>query len=313
MAEPEWHSYRCSVPAAGKKNWHKGDCSILDKVYHIAHVPDACRILEDGEIKARLIGDESRLRKTRTSVSWVSANSWAYGSIYGNVQFEFRWQDLIKDKRAYWVEAMTGYKPTAYRYLITDRNLDESKHVQHYDPEVDKGPLRLRSGTWYCNVENLTSEFMLDMNIPLSKCCSVQFVRHHPSICRLHGSSCRDRTLSPDSAGAQVLAYVIGRRLGRTRHCFLRQSADGTKKPGFTIRDGLQHLFEDLNDGVSGVINSSERSRKVLRGALLLYGAGQEDDARDLATVLGSPTVLKKGLEHLARQYLRLDEFTLAD
>jgi hypothetical protein len=40
----------------------------------VAHVADACRIIDDGRVKAGLIGDESRLRRSRTSVCWLSAN-----------------------------------------------------------------------------------------------------------------------------------------------------------------------------------------------------------------------------------------------
>jgi hypothetical protein len=65
------------------------------------NVPDACRIIEDGQIKAGLIGDESRLRRTRTSVCWLSANYWQPGSIYGTVQFTFRWDDIIRGRDVY--------------------------------------------------------------------------------------------------------------------------------------------------------------------------------------------------------------------
>jgi hypothetical protein len=310
--ESEWWPYRCGIPALGQKGWTKHDCSKLDDVYHVAHVSDACRILEDREIKARLIGDESRLKKTRTSVSWVSANTWAYGSIYGNVQFALHWQDLVKDRRIYWVEAMPGYSPSAYRFLITDRDLDSSKYVQQYDPEHDKGPLRLRDGVWYCNL-NRTSEFMLDRNVSLSLCHGVQFINHHPDVCPVHGSSCKDRKRAADSTGAQVLAFVLGRRLQNVVHCFLRTNQHEKVKLGFTVREALEHLFDDLKTGdPNGIIKSAERSQTLLRGAFLLYGSGQSDDARDLADMLSS-SALKKNFEIMVREYLKLDDFSLID
>jgi hypothetical protein len=66
----------------------------LDMVRHIVHVPDARRIIEDRKIKAGLVYDESRLNQSRVSVTWVSANDWVYGSIYGTVEFQFNWTPL---------------------------------------------------------------------------------------------------------------------------------------------------------------------------------------------------------------------------
>src|SRR5690348_7334233 len=93
-ARPEWHPYRV-IFRPPRRRWVDADCQQLETVFHVAHVPDACRILEDRKIKAGLIGDESRLKETRTTVAWLSANSWSNGSIYGNVQFTFSWNELI--------------------------------------------------------------------------------------------------------------------------------------------------------------------------------------------------------------------------
>ena len=54
------------------------------------------------------------------------------------------WNDPIKDRRVYWVEAMSGYSLQAHRFLITDRDLEDLKYVQSYNPENDDGPLQLR-------------------------------------------------------------------------------------------------------------------------------------------------------------------------
>jgi hypothetical protein len=70
--------------------------------------------------------DESKLKKSRICVTWLSANTWATGSIYGNVQFAFHWRNQIRRRRCYWVEPMTAYTPKAYRILLTDRDLSQS-------------------------------------------------------------------------------------------------------------------------------------------------------------------------------------------
>jgi hypothetical protein len=91
----EWARYACRIPARGDRRFDRRVvCATLTEVYHVAHVPDACRIIEDGRIKAGLIGDESRLGRTRTSVCWLSANYWHPGSIYGTNGFPASRQGL---------------------------------------------------------------------------------------------------------------------------------------------------------------------------------------------------------------------------
>jgi hypothetical protein len=125
----EWSQYRIQIPKDSGPSSRDGQ--LLETVYHVVHVPIARRILEDGHLRAGLIYDESRLQKSRICVTWLSANTWVLGSIYGNVQFAFPWDKQIR-KRCYWVEAMTHYNPHAYRILLTDRDLSGSKHVREY-------------------------------------------------------------------------------------------------------------------------------------------------------------------------------------
>ena len=163
----EWSPYRIQIPKSAPS---ARDGQFLETVYHVVHVPTARRILEDGCLRGRLvIYDESRLQRSRICVTWLSANTWALGSIYGNVQFAFPWNDRIFKRRCYWVEVMKGYRPHAYRILLTDRDLSGSKHVLKYDPECDRGPLRLRDGNWYWN-NQFTSEFMIEDDVDLDDC-----------------------------------------------------------------------------------------------------------------------------------------------
>jgi hypothetical protein len=146
-------------------------------VRHIAHVPTARRIIEDQKINVGLIYDESRLNKSRISVTLLSANTWAFGSIYGTVEFQFDWNTLVEGTKVYWVEAMTQYTPTAYRFLLTPRDPHElgSGVVEPYDPVKDDGPLRKSGDKWYWNA-NFTSEFMVDNDLHLRKATGLNFV-----------------------------------------------------------------------------------------------------------------------------------------
>jgi hypothetical protein len=114
-AKHEWSPYRVGKPST-RANWTNVECTPFEAVYHIAHLESAFRIFEDGRIQSSLVWDESRLRDTRTCVSWVSSNLWANGSIYGNIRFDFEWNQLVAGCKFYWVEAIDSYSPPAYRY-----------------------------------------------------------------------------------------------------------------------------------------------------------------------------------------------------
>jgi hypothetical protein len=148
QSRPEWFRYQIRIPQPTQRRHQDG--IVLTEVHHVAHIPEARRILEDKRIRTGLVYDESRLNRSRTCVVWASANVWpSLGSIYGNVQFAFDWSDILGNRKVYWVEAMPGYNPDAYRLLLTDRDLDPgvARKVVAYDPSVDKGPLRERDGT----------------------------------------------------------------------------------------------------------------------------------------------------------------------
>jgi hypothetical protein len=115
----------------------------LTTVRHTTHVPIARRIIEDGKIKAGLVYDKSKLKTSRLSVSWLSANTWTLGSIYGTAEFQFDWKSLVEDQNIYWVEAMDDYNPPAYRLLLSKQHIT-SPLVKAYDPTTAKGASQAR-------------------------------------------------------------------------------------------------------------------------------------------------------------------------
>ena len=181
----------------------------MTAVRHIAHVPTAKRIIEDGQINSGLVYDQSVLNRSRISVVWLSANTWANGSMYGTVAFEFPWADIIEGQKTYWVEAIREYKPTAFRFLLSKRDVT-SRHVQLYDPRRDDGPLRFREGKWF-RAGNLTSEFMVEEDPSLDRSTALEFVNHHPRYCSLNGGNCKDvrRRISQQKSAARMLAHVL--------------------------------------------------------------------------------------------------------
>jgi len=212
MLVPEWDPYACQIPKP--VGYTAKPCSELTEVHHVVHVPAARRILEDGTIRAGLVYDESRLNRSRLCVTWLSANTWTDGSIYGTVQFTFDWGDIINGQQIYWVEAMTDYSPSAYRLLLTDRNLAKSSRVQVYDPTTDDGPLKRKGKTWYWN-RDFTSEFMVEADLSLSLCKKLSFIRHHETICRLNGPSCPEKRIDHPTTGGRIMAFTRARSSSR--------------------------------------------------------------------------------------------------
>jgi hypothetical protein len=50
----EWAPYRCEIPAP-RRAAGRSDCAVLTDVYHVAHVADARRIIEDNRLRARIV------------------------------------------------------------------------------------------------------------------------------------------------------------------------------------------------------------------------------------------------------------------
>jgi len=302
----EWTKYRLGFPSSPNGRFTEG--TVLETVHHVAHVADARRILEDGFLKAGLVHDESKLKKSRIAVTWLSANTWAHGSIYGNVQFSFSWKKQAAQKRVYWVEAMPSYQPPAYRILLSDRDL-HSKYVQPYDPSSAKGPLRKRSGIWYWNGD-YTSEFLLEGDIPLDHCTGFDFVSHHGRYCGFHGQSCGYLGSRPDKAAGRVLSALLGSKLHAIDHVLNRRSRfDSDRKLSDAVDTGIIGIMSALGSNkrqLGGVVRSAAFRKSVVRGALSLYGSGQTKAARELVALLKSRSTFEEALTEIVNEHFEI-------
>jgi len=284
----------------------------LDSVRHIVHVPAARRIIEDGRIKAGLVYDESRLNRSRISVTWVSANTWAFGSIYGTVEFQFNWKSLVEGQKIYWVEAMEKYNPTAYRFLLTEREPRElpSGAVEPYDPAKDDGPLRRSGDKWYWN-GNFTSEFMIDDDLSLRSTTGLNFVSHHSEYCRTFGNSCTERRENPtwDKTGGRILAYILAHEL-IVLNTHLKPTPENPRNQLLdTAFTGVHAaLTEDGEFGGSLIRPAS--CKKIVIGALALYGMDQVDSAADPLTLLKSADGFDTALVETIRDHFGAPEWT---
>ena len=293
---PEWEAFQ--VTRLGSKRRGSEDRAGLSTVYHIVHLPAARRILEDGRLKAGLIYDKSKLNRSRICVTWLSANTWVHGSIYGNVKFAFDWADIIEGRRIYWVEAIAHEGFDAYRFLLTKRDMSNSEDVVPYDPGNDNGPLQKLNGEWYWNA-NYTSEFMLEADIPIRKCTKLSFVEHYSDHCRTTGTSCEYQQDSPQETAARMLAFLLSSSINRKVRDLLRENRNGTKRLTRGAKMGINGICLALGfdaDSFVGRIRTVKTRQAVLLGALALYGAEQDQDARALVALLNSQDVFEKAL-----------------
>jgi hypothetical protein len=290
---PEWDRFKFEI---GKEN-----SAELKTVRHVVHVPFARRIAEDGQIKAGLVYDESRLNRSRISVAWVSANTWSLGSIYGTIEFQFAWADLIAGQNIYWVEAM-NYRPNAYRLLLSKRDIPAGP-VTPYNPAKDEGPLRLKDGNYYWNAA-YTSEFMIEDDLSLDRCTGLDFVEHHAQYCRPFGNDCEDRKKQPSTqwTGGRMLSFILGTGL----HVLDKHLKPPEAEQPFT---GLDRGYEGLKRSLpaqvtfAGPISADGDCQDVLRGSLALYGTDQVDQARKLLALISSADSFTKALRAIVRKH----------
>lgn len=289
----EWEKYKI-------EKWNERE---FDRVYHVAHLPSAKRIVEDGRIKSGLIYDQSLLNRSRISVAWLSANTWGNGSLYGTVSFAFPWSDIIKGQKIFWVEAITDYNPTAFRFLLSKRDAP-SKHVQPYDPERDDGPLRLKDGKWF-RAGNLTSEFMVEEDLSLDRSVELDFVSHHPKYCNLHGGACEE--LRRQTSRLKTAARMLAHTLAHADHSVDELWKPPGQKPVFTpLEEGHSGLLWELagpKAEFGGPLGSPESCGRAVMGALALYDNNRTSEARPLLTLLKSESHLRRALLKSIRRH----------
>jgi len=312
MSEKEWSKYKVGKKSK-RKNWTEQSCQPFSLVRHITHIKDAIRIIEDGVIRSSLVWDESKLNNTRTCVSWVSPNTWANGSIYGNISFEFLWENLIKDKFFFWVEDFKDYMPPAYRILITHNDYSNSKLVTPYPVEVRSGPIYFDGEEWYRN-GHYTGEFLIDEDLDVNSCHEIEFVDHHDRFCSKSGSTCCDLKLSKNKAGSRFLANIIGRNLTDMRDQFWDKLKT---KPQLTFQaqgaiSNFLILFQKRCSKRSTKL-SSDRKLFLARACLCALSENNTDFVDNIVSMLGTEEDVFSILKQVVEQFFSCKFQDIAD
>jgi hypothetical protein len=223
------------------------------------------------------------------------------------VRFTFDWQQIIEDRSLYWVEAME-YRNVAYRLLVTDRDMSESKRVIPFDPSKEKGPVRFKNDRWYWN-SKYTSEFMVECDLPLADAKSMSFVEHGG--CR-ESNTCAEQETAKNTAAAQTLAFLIGNGIHCVDHLFAQQryaQHGGRKLYQFSLGGALGRK----RDRFGGVLKRSKSTEDVLLGALALFGSGQHSAAREVMKTINDQDVFTEGLTTLVRRHFDIPDWQMPD
>ena len=268
-SKPEWYPYRVGIPSTNP-NWTNPDCCPLETVFHICHVGEAFRVFEDERIRSSLVWDESKLRNTRTCVSWVSPNSWIDGSIYGNIRFDFDWKRLVEGKQFYWVEAI-AYSPHAFRILISEED-HSKKGLQAYDPKERGGPLFYDGDeTWYWNGK-FSGEFLIDKDLWLKDCIKVGFEKHHPTKCRRLKSRCKERGKPDYKAGAELIARLVGHSALNPKALFLEDSKSRVHEETVEALDYLRKSLKVAKDSIGDISHDHSAALYLVTAILDRFG-----------------------------------------
>ena len=312
MSKKEWRKYKVGEKST-KSNWTEPSCQPFSVVRHIAHIKDAIRIIEDRVIRSSLVWDESKLNNTRTCVSWVSPNTWAYGSIYGNISFEYLWNDLVKGKKLYWVEAFKKYNPPAYRILITDNDYSNSKLVIPYPIGDGSGPIYFDGNEWYRN-GNYTGEFLIDQDLYVDSCYEIEFENHNRRICSKSGSGCCDIKLSKNKAGSRFLANIIGRDLKYMRDMFWDKSTKD-RKLTFQAQSAISTIFLLFQKRCSKKSTKLSLSKKHFLAKACFYALSENntDFLDSIVKMIGTEEDVFKVLKQIIEQYFKCKFHDITD
>ena len=201
QAQREWEQYPLIDPTD------------IEFVAYTAHVETALRIIEDKNIRAGLVYDDSRLKRYRTVVTWFSPNVWAPGSRYGNIAFKVPFEQLYSDfPKTYWVET-AEYAVAAPRIFFSTT---ENKRLIAYDPDSDDGPWKQSPRHGHQRNGDICLEILVEGDVKYADVTEIEFYTHHPTYCserRSKGRQCRNVGDRRAKAGGQFMCGLIGRKL----------------------------------------------------------------------------------------------------
>jgi len=281
----EWTKFKVGKPSK-RQNWTEPTCQSLHVISHVSHINSALNIFECGKIKAGLVFDESKLNKERILVVWLSPNDWhgAGGFRYGNIRFNFEWENILDSMNYYWIESI-AYGIPACRILLSPN--DYTSKFPGYDPTIGDGPWWHDEGNdlHYWNGAKCL-EIMIEKDINITDTTTIDFVDHHPNYCNIEPGNCPDRRLYRAYAGARFIAALIGRENKSNISKYFSKYPN--KIEDTILKSSLSILWRDLciTDEFTGDIRSNKDIALPLARAILNSYAAMNHEEQDLLSSL---------------------------
>lgn len=309
----EWEPYKVGPAPRGSST--RTNCRPFDHVGHVCHTDTALQIIRDGKIRAGSIRDKSLLTGTSTTVSWMSPNDWHQGSHYGNVRLWFDFKTFASRMRAYWVEVVTDYNPTACRLLLTSHRRDD---LPEYDPEVPNGPwwFDRRKNQHYFN-DKFCLEFMIEEDVDLADLHSIDFVNHHRRICAMHRKTPRNCCDLGESAGRMGAKFLICAASGAVDLSIIASKLvdpDDPDRVSIAIAHGVSYVLrrfsvEARSRDFSGTVRGSGKTAQAL-GRAMLHAAsiGQHSEMKRIAALFIDEEAATRAAANVIAETLQFDD-----
>lgn len=178
-------------------------CMPFNRVLHVVHVDELSQTsaaLNSGPLHdAGSPSDVSGLAR-------LVPDTWTCGYFSGNVALEYDWVQLIRDFRFYWLDT-EPQTPELCRILVTKRCREG---LLEYNPSVDSGPWRKSESGAHTWNSRFGLEFLFEGELPVSSITRFFCVKHDVRRCSGRGIHCTDLGVGSRTAGALLLATLLG-------------------------------------------------------------------------------------------------------
>ena len=207
-----------------------------------------------------------------------------------------------RNRKMYWVESVDLVRVgPLFVFFLTenDRHSTKNKRIKFYDPQENKGPVRSKRGSWYYRSDR-TSHFLVEGDVSIDQCTKIDFVDHVDCKCLSYSDSCSEKGRLSQQTSPRMMAYVLGRGIHSVDNFLSPEKAK-------TLGDfGIRGLIRELKEGdwkFKGTVSNRNRSEALLRGALSLYEAEFDEEAKVVLSQLSNDKVFHKALRKLVGKH----------
>lgn len=287
----------------------------LGIVYHITHIDRAINILKEGALKAQRIGDQGIFEGENKLANWLSPNHWIKGSRYGTIRFTFMMETMLDAMNIYWVGTVDHYTLPACRFLISP--FDYKDRLEPYDPYTDKGPWQIHQEIDLFIWNNRCClEFMIEQDISLDTCQSLDYVDHHSMYCSVGVDKCPELGFTWKDSSAQFIASLLTEDAIIPIQIFTDDKYNFRKKQTYTIgrpalSNGLRAIFIKAKDHAAchgQLIGTALLAPVKIREALQFIARREQDHFLSIANEFISLSDFRQALYLFAAQKFGIED-----